>query len=163
MKKIILILFVGLYSTCFNLKAQEISQLDSLINISLLNYMNNLKGLCNKGALSEDYLKNIYISVDNYPRNFSFCKKLQDMELKYISLTNISNQKLFKKKKGYNVIFLEMKLTDNCLKIIYSDRNVSTHQKNNIKIGLSNWGNFVYKYSCERQKWLLMGAEYGGV
>lgn len=163
MKKLILIFFIGTCCTCLNLKAQEVSQLDSLINVSLLSYIDNLKGLCNKGALSEDYLKKIYISVDNYPRNFSFCKQLQDMDLKYISLTNISHQKKIKKKKGYNVIFLEIALTDSCLKIIYSDRNVSTHQKNNIKIGLSNWGIFIYKYSCEKQKWLLIEAEYGGV
>lgn len=157
MKK--LVVFMVMLPICFYIKAQKNNQLDSLINASLVTYMvRNYESNLLKNS-SED----IHILIDNYPRNFVFCQKIQDMKLKYISLMNLSSQKGIQKEKRIKTIFLDINLEGNQLTITFSDRVVTIQKNNDLKIELSDWGNFIHKYSCEKQEWFLSKIEYRGI
>ncbi len=163
MKKIAIVLFTFIIlCSVSKLQAQENVLLDSMINKSLVTYINKYKEDIEKGSINED-LKNLCIVIDNYPRNFVFCQAIQDMNLKYISLVNFQCQKELRKKENYRAIFLGINLTSHRLSIAFSTKILTIHKKNNLHIGISDWGDFIYEYSCEKQEWILVEVKYGGV
>ena len=142
----------------------QTSQLDSMVNESLVAFIKERKEqFCKRTDIGvDDYFKNLYLLIDNLPRDFQFCKQLQDMQLPFFSLTN-PNTKKMKKGEKYIVIFTDISLINNQLKIILSDKRVTYIKSNHLNIAISDWGEYFYEYSCDGKKWQLVDTKYGGI
>ena len=156
-----LIIFVILFFSC-NLKGQNLSDLDSLINKSLVYYLENRKELNRKTIVSDSYFKNLYLLIDNFPRNIQFCEEVQKMQIPYISLIN-PPIKHMKKGNNYYVIFLNMTLQNNKLDIMFTDSVVTLVNKKSINQAISDWGIYTFEYSCQSQQWILVETKYSGI
>jgi hypothetical protein len=49
------------------------------------------------------------------------------------------------------------------LVISLGGRIVKLIKNNNLEVSVGDWSVFTYEYSCEKQKWLLVNTEYGGI
>lgn len=161
MKKNILLIILCFFFSF--IKAQEGNQLNEMINESLIAYLDNINKYVEKGIIVKDYPEKLHIVIDVYPLNFLFNDSILRMKLNYISLTNLNPYKQ-KLKKGVSVILLDgIKLRDNQLIITFSSRYAKLKKGNNLHLIISDWGNFTYEYSCEKQKWILTETKYGGI
>jgi hypothetical protein len=154
------ILFLAIFLITIDLEGQEVNQLNKMINECLYSFLDKKK---NDFALAEDYFANLFLSLDYYPRNFTFSEQIQSLDLKYLSLNTNSYYQVLKKGKKYNFIFLDLSLNNDEISITFSDRIVMLPKKNEINIAVSDFCTFTYKYSCEEKNWIFITAKYGGV
>ena len=169
MKNIIFaISFVLVYFSISN--AQEVSKLDKMINESLLSRLkysaDSYDEVCrNCGEYTT------YICLDGFPRNFVFSDEILNLpnnlknmkDIKFVSLMNISGQKELKKGRGYGFVFLGISLEKNIMIISITGRSVSISKKNQLQIAMIEWGIYTYEYSHDKNDWMLINTEYGGV
>ena len=155
-------MLISIFLICQYVKGQTDSQLDSLINKSFISFIENRKELINKGIIHKEYFKNLYFLIDNLPRNFQFCKQIQDMGFSYFTLIN-PNTRNMKKGQGYIVIFTDISIINGKLIIALSDRSITRIKRNHIGIAISDWGDYVYEYSCEKQKWILLETKWWNI
>ena len=66
-------------------------------------------------------------------------------------------------KKGIDVCFVWLQLTERQLVISIGGRIVKLIKTNNLEVSVGDWSVFTYEYSCEKQKWMLVNTEYGGI
>jgi len=160
MKRIVAIIVV--LTLFFQLKGQESNQLNEILTESLRSYLNYKSDLQSKVCKNCEKLQ-IYICKDGLPADFPF-DSIQDVA--FFSLHNLNGlSKSFQKelKKGIGAYFVWIKLTDEKLTIHIGSRGVKLVKKNNIGISIGEWGIFTYEHSCEKQKWLLVNTDYGGI
>ena len=139
------------------------NQLNTMVNESLLFYLENINDYVERGIINKGYTKNLYIVLDVYPLNFSFGEKITEKNLNYISLTNTLPYKKALK-KGVNVILLSsIKMTNNQLVISFTSQYAKLKKKKHLHLTISDWGDYIYDYSCEKQEWILVEKKYGGV
>ena len=83
--------------------------------------------------------------------------------VKFVSLMNLSGQKEFKKGKWYEVIFPGISLKNNRLTIFITAGSVSISKNNQLQKTFIDWGIYTYEYLNDKQEWILVKTEYGGV
>ncbi|MDL2241661.1 hypothetical protein LJB91_01990 [Bacteroidales bacterium OttesenSCG-928-L03] len=161
MKKTLTIITIIFIS--FQIKGQENNQLNEMISSSIDSYIMKGNDFEKRGISPRDSCF-YYICKDGIPADFLYNSV---NNIVFFSLENINGlSKSFQKelRKSINSYFIRIKLTeDNQFIITVRDCNVKLIQKNHIEISITDWGIFVYKYSCEEQKWYLDEAKYGGV
>lgn len=161
MNKVCVILVVMFFNIPL-IMGQSNNQLDSLINESFISFVMKQKEYQKKGIINDEYFKNLYFLADNLPRSFQLCKQLQDMGFGYFTLTN-PNTKSIKKGKEHIVVFCDILLKNNQLNITLSDKRVTLLKNNHWGVATSDWGDYIYEFSCETQKWILVETKYGGI
>lgn len=117
-----------------------------------------------KQYIEKETLKDfLYFSVDNYPPFFNFKDSILGIKLKYISITNYTGYEK-KLKKGIGVISLtKTELHNNRLTIIFAVHGVKLIKKRHLNMVISESAHFIYEYSCEKQKWILIDTKYNGI
>lgn len=65
--------------------------------------------------------------------------------------------------KGIDVLFVSFKLKNNQLQVSITSKSVKLMNKKAIVVGLSNWCNCFYEYSCKKQEWELKENKFGGI
>ncbi|GAB6013508.1 DUF6794 domain-containing protein [Viscerimonas tarda] len=141
---------------------QETNQLNKMINSSITSYIIWKNDFAKRGISLLDTCQH-YVCKDGLPADFPF-DSIQNVT--FFSLHNLNGlPKSFQKelKKGISAYFVWVKLTDKQFVITVGGRGVKLMKKNHIGISVSDWGIFTYEYSCEKQKWLLVNADYGGI
>ena len=138
----------------FSLSCQLMGQRqEEMLTKSLLSYLNYQSVLRTR----------VYICNDGLPVDFPTNSISNAI---FFSLKNFNGlPKPLKKelKKGISASFISTKLMDNQFTVTIGGRNVKLIKKNHIEISVASWGIFIYEYSCEKQKWLLIKTEYGGI
>ncbi len=160
MKRIFLFFIVSLLF--FQSQGQEHNQLNEMIISSINSYITNEKSLVKQGFSLRDTSR-YYICMEGLPENFSY-DSLQNITL--FSLNNIEGIPNFLKhklNKGIKMLFIGLKTSNNQLVISVKGRGVQRLKKKHLSIVIGDWGIFTYEYSCEKQKWLLVKNEYGGI
>ncbi|MDR0541832.1 MAG: hypothetical protein LBH19_06430 [Dysgonamonadaceae bacterium] len=163
MKKIyILIVMISMSS---QLLGQNTNQLNEMIVESLRSYINYSSELQEK--VSANCKKSdTYICRDGLPAYFPYDSlKNTTFFSVYFSIVYSHTNKLLNKqlKKGIGALFVSFELKDSQLKITITSKSVKLMNKKTIGLGLSDWGNYFYEYSCEKQEWELKEIKYGGV
>ncbi|MDR3327711.1 MAG: hypothetical protein LBT04_06265 [Prevotellaceae bacterium] len=160
MKKIYFVIM--LISMSSQLVGQSNNQLNEMIIESLRSYLNYSSEL-QKKVCSNCEKHNTYICNDGLPADFP-CDSMQNVTFLSLHNWNGLSKSLQKElKKGISACFVWLKLTDRQLVISIGGRSVKLIKKNNLGISVGDWGIFTYEYSCEKQKWLLVNTEYGGI
>lgn len=136
-------------------KREDDNQLNGILIESLrscLKHYSDLKG---------------YICKDGLPADFPF-DSIQDVT--FFSLWNISGLSTSLQKdlsKGKWSYFVSIELQGRKINITIERNHVTLIKKflrkRQIYIDISDWGIFTYEYSYEKQKWLLIKTEYGGI
>ena len=165
MNKIIFV--ISFVIVCPLLNAQENSQLDKMINESIMSYLNHFVDLRNETCRNcGEY--DIYICLDGYPRNFVFSEEIKGMNnvkdmkrVKFVSLMNLSGQKELKKGKWYGVVFPGISLEKNRLIISATMGSISISKTNQLQKSFIDWGIYTYEYNDDKQEWILIKTEYG--
>jgi len=159
MKKIVIFIILFMF---FQLKGQANNQQNEMIISSINSYI-TWKNSFVKGGITIRDTCHYYVCKDGLPNDFPY-DSMQNVT--FLSLHNWNGlSKSFKKelKKGISLCFVWLKLTDRQLVVSIGGRGVKLIKKNNLGISVGDWGIFTYEYSCEKQKWLLVNTEYGGI
>jgi hypothetical protein len=160
MKRISLVIAVLFIS--FQSKGQKINQLNEMTNSSINSYIAWNNDFVKRGISLRDTCLH-YVCKDGLPADFPF-DSIQNVT--FFSLHNLNGlPKSFQKelKKGISAHFVRIKLTNKQFVITVGGHGVKLMKKNHIRISVGDWGIFTYEYSCEKQKWLLVNADYGGI
>lgn len=56
-----------------------------------------------------------------------------------------------------------MEIIDNQLILTLTSRNVRLTKNGHLNMSLTIWKKYIYEYSCNKQKWILIEEKYGGV
>lgn len=154
---VIVVLFV-----LFQLKGQEMKQLDKFVISTIKSYIINNKDLVRQRFSLQDTSR-YYICMDGLPADFP-CDSVQNVT--FFSLNNLEglpNSFKHKLKKGIKTLFVGLKISNNQIIITVSGRVVRRLKRNNTSIGICDWGVSIYEYSCEKQKWELKETKSGGI
>ena len=153
---------IVLISMSSQLVGQNNNQLNEMIIESLRSYLSYSSEQQQKVCKNcEKY--DTYICKDGLPRNFSY-DNLQNVTFFSVDFFRVYSNSLKKQlKKGIRALFLSFELRNNQLQITVSSKSVKLINKKTIGVGLSNWGNYFYEYSCEKQEWELKEIKYGGI
>jgi len=137
--------------------------LNSLIKKELISYIDYFNGYDKIRGIKETDDKYYYVCVNDFPPNFSFDDSICGVKIRYISLINYRGlEKLLK--KGIHAFFLSnINLKNNRLIIGFQWQNVKLMYKNQLNFAISEFANIVYEYSCERQEWVKIESQYGGI
>lgn len=155
MKKTLkLLLAVITLLTSIKLKGQENNQLNQMVNDCLYSYIQHYN---NKGKFK---IKNF--SIDDYPLNFEFDKKISELNLKLISLKRESQPQKTFKKPLLLVFFDGIELNKDSIKITFSNRVVEYIEKR-LNLSISDGGTFTYVFSCEKKEWIFVKDHYWGI
>lgn len=65
-------------------------------------------------------------------------------------------------KKGFGAMFVETKLHKNQIIIAVSDCSVSNY-KGFPAVGIKDWGIYTYEYSEDKEDWVFVKSEIGGI
>ncbi|MDD7303787.1 MAG: hypothetical protein SPF56_08950 [Bacteroidaceae bacterium] len=147
---------------CLFSNAQESNQLNKMIIESLRSYMSYNSELRKKECADcEKY--NTYICRDGLPSNFPY-DSLPNVTFFSVDFFRVYSNHLKKQlQKGIDVLFVSFKLKNNQLQVSITSKSVKLMNKKAIVVGLSNWCNCFYEYSCEKQEWELKENKFGGI
>lgn len=154
--------FIAVLFISFQSKGQNVNQLNEMINSSINSYITWDNDFVKRGISLRDTCKH-YVCKDGLPADFPF-DSIQNVI--FFSLHNLKGlSKSFQKelKKGISAYFVWIRLTNKQLVITVGGRGVRLMKKNNVGISVGDWGIFTYEHSCEKQKWLLVNNDYGGI
>jgi hypothetical protein len=146
----------------FQLKGEASNQLNEMIISSINSYI-TWKNSFVKGGISLHDTCHYWVCKDGFPADFPY-DSMQNVT--FLSLHNCNGlSKSLKKelKKGIDACFVWLKLTERQLAISIGGRRVKLIKKSDFEISVGDWSFFTYEYSCEKQKWLLVNTEYGGI
>jgi hypothetical protein len=159
MKKTAIIIVLFMFS---QLKGQANNQLDEMIISSINSYITWKNSFVKRGINVRDTC-HYYVCKDGLPADFLY-ESMQNVTFLSLHNCNGLSKSLQKElKKGIDVCFVWLKLTDRQLVISIGGRSVKLIKKNNLGISIGDWSIFTYEYSCEKQKWLLANTECGGI
>ncbi len=154
MKKIWI--FIAIISLSIQVNGQIKNELNEMIISSLNTYIDHTCNWMNKGDI-------VYVCKDGLPSYFPV-DSMQNVTFFSVDFFSVYSNPFKKKlKKGIGALFVSFELINNQLRITVSSRSVKLINKKNIGVGLSNWGNYFYEYSCENQQWILVETKYGGI
>lgn len=140
-----------------NLKsiAQNNNQLDSLINQNLFMIVEKYNQYFNKDVWKgKKSVKNDFcIFTDNLSEGFEFSDDLINVEVKFISESNLTESQL--EQGVYGASLSQIFLYNNKLVINYNTQHIKM-EGNKKMIGLSDYYMFEYEYSCDYNKWILV-------
>ncbi|GHT25915.1 hypothetical protein FACS189430_12500 [Bacteroidia bacterium] len=159
MKKVYII--IVLISMSSQLVGQNTNQLNEMIIESLrshLDYSSELQKKVCKNCKKSD----TYICQDGLPAYFPY-DSLQNVTFISVDFFKSKFNPLKQLKKGISAFFVSFELKDSQLRITITRKSVKLMNKKTIGLGLSDWGNYFYEYSCEKQEWELKEIKYGGV
>jgi hypothetical protein len=160
MKRIVIAIVVLFMS--MQMKGQEDNQLNKMIISSISSYITWKNDFVKRGISLRDTCHH-YICRDGLPADFHYdsIKNVTYFSVYYFKSSSKSLRKELK--KGISAYFVWIKLTDKQFVITVGGRSVKLMKKNHIEISVGDWGIFTYEYSYEKQKWLLVNTEYGGI
>lgn len=161
MKKIIILISTFLFVA--NILIAQKNQLECNVGKSLTSFIESLKENHKKGIIDQEYFDNLYVSIDNYPPQFSFKDSILDIPIKYISITNYSGYEKLLKNGVWVISLSHLGIESNRLIITYTLRKVILKKKAHLLIELSDSATFTYEYSCDNDEWILINTEYSGV
>ena len=150
--KIVISLIIVFFS--LSSKGQN-NQLEDIIKKSLNLYVEKEKESI-RNAIEKNKL---FFSIDNYPPNFTFEDTIQGIPIKYINLQNASALKKILRKEVGIISLSTIELKKNELIIGFSSYGAKLKKKV-LYMYLSEGISFVYEYSCEKQKWILVETKY---
>lgn len=140
------------------------NQLEDKAKESLELYIKVLKKYQDDGIIKDlDYFKNLYVCTDNYPPYFNFSNTISGISINYISLNNYLAYEKILKQGIWIIILNSLILEKNNLKISFDIKKATLKKKNHLYLGLSEWATFIFEYSCNEQKWILINEKYSGV
>jgi len=143
-------------------KKSENNQLNEILTESIdlcLKHYSDIQG----GPIKNNEKGRTYICKDGFTADFPFSSM---KNVVFFTLWNLDGlSKPFQKElgKGIGAYFVRIKLIGNQIIITVDSKSVRLIKKNHIELGISDWGIFAYEYSSEKQKWLLVKAEFGGI
>lgn len=155
-------ILILLFSISIQLIGQDKNSLNTMIASSLNSYISNDKDLAFKG-INLMYTSHYFICMDGLPSYFSIDSIKNATFFSLINLEGLPKSFKNKLKKGIKALFVNINLLENQLIVTVSGRIVKYKKKENIDIIVEDWSIYIYKYSCEKQKWLFLKNEYGGV
>ena len=155
-------IFIVLISISSKLVGQNNNQLNEMIVESLRSYLSYSSELRKKVCANcEKY--DTYICKDGLPLNFPY-DSLPNVTFFSVDFFRAYSNPLKKQlQKGIGTLFVSFSLNNNQLQITVTSKSVKLMNKKTIGVGLSDWGNYFYEYSCEKQEWALKETKYGGV
>ncbi|MBR0298931.1 MAG: hypothetical protein IJQ93_01280 [Bacteroidales bacterium] len=106
---------------------------------------------------------NVVVCKDGLPSDFPYSRFTSIAFFSTDCFWSYSNPLKKQLKKNIPALFVSFELDNNLLKITISKKYVRLLNRKTLSIALSDWGQFVYIYSCEENKWKLMDIKYGGV
>jgi len=146
----------------FQPEGEASNQLNEMIISSINSYI-TWKNSFVKGGISLHDTCHYWVCKDGLPADFPY-DSMQNVT--FLSLHNWNGlSKSLKKelKKGIDVCFVWLQLTERQLVISIGGRIVKLIKTNNLEVSVGDWSVFTYEYSCEKQKWMLVNTEYGGI
>lgn len=146
----------------FQSEGEAGNQLNEMIISSINSYITWKNSFVKDGISLHDTC-HYYVCKDGFPADFPY-DSMQNVT--FLSLHNWNGlSKSLKKelKKGIDVCFVWLKLTERQLVISIGGRRVKLIKKSDFEINMGDWSVFTYEYSCEKQKWMLVNTEYGGI
>lgn len=153
---------IVLISMSSQLVGQSTNQLNGMIVESLRSYLSYSSEL-QKRVCKDCKQYDTYICRDGLPANFPY-DSLQNITFFSVDFFRVYSNSLKKQlKKGIGALFVYFELKSNQLQITVSSRTVKLMNSKTIGVGLSEWGNYFYEYSCEKQEWELKETKYEGV
>ena len=155
-------MFILLISISGQLIGQNDNQLNKMIIESLRSCMSYNSKLRKKVCVNcEKY--NTYICRDGLPANFPY-DSLPNVTFFSVDFFRVYSNPLKKQlQKGIGALFVSFKLKNGQLQVIVTTKSVKLINKKTITVGLSDWCNYFYEYSCEKQEWELKENKFGGV
>ena len=132
------------------------NELEDIIRTSLNSYVKENREGINRATMKDKF----YFSIDNYPPHFKFEDTIQGIPVKYVN-TNYPLASKISLKSTVGIAVLRIKLENSKMIISITDYSVKFEKK------ISRWilnesMIFIYEYSCEQQKWLLLKTERNG-
>lgn len=156
------ILLFTIFLSFSQLKCQESNRIDEMIASSVNSYIEWRKSLFKEEISNQDTC-HYYFCIDGFPYNFNYINESKIN--KNITFLSFYNKLPIKKelKKGIGVVFLGMEIIDNQLILTLTSRNVRLTKNGHLNMSLTIWKKYIYEYSCNKQKWILIEEKYGGV
>ena len=133
-----------------------------MIRNSIESYIENVDEFCTKRGLTPPGV--YYVCKVGLTTSFTRNDSIKSIpRVKYFSLDNYDSRS-FKKmlKKGFGAMFVETILHKNQIIIAVSDCSVSNY-KGFPAVGIKDWGIYTYEYSEDKEEWVLVKSEIGGI
>jgi len=147
-KKVLLLI---LFLINQNINSQN-NHINDIVNESLYSYSSYI-------LKNDSSIKKLYISSDDYLRNFEFSNLIKDeKKFEFLSICNVSSFIERKKiKEGLEVVFFDgIDLTnDNKIELKFSYRRVTLKNRKHLFISIIEGIRYTYEYDTESKKWLL--------
>lgn len=158
----LLLLFISLNSFAQILILGKNNQLDRMIRNSIESYIENVDEFCTKRGFTPPGV--YYVCKEGLTTSFTRNDSIRSIpRVKYVSLDNYDSRSLKKMlKKGFGAMFVETKLHKNQIIIAVSDCSVSNY-KGFPAVGIKDWGIYTYEYSEDKEDWVLVKSEIGGI
>jgi len=103
------------------------------------------------------------VSMDGFPPNFYFENTVDDIAIRYISLTHYHSLKK-ELQKGIGVLSLsKIEIKDITLEISFAYYNAKLLGDNHFNMAVVDSMTCIYEYSCEKNEWILTETKYGSV
>ncbi len=157
MKKVLISLFFIVVS--YPLIGQSKNQLNDLITECLHLFIEYDSDLQNK----TDNNNVIYICKDGLPLDFPYnlFPDYSFFSLEYNQYNSNVCKKSFQNEVSSYFVCYE--LMNNQISIIVSKRSIKTFNRKRMEVGISDWGKYLFVFSCSTSEWQLMNTQYGGV
>lgn len=131
------------------------------IRTCLLAYIQKRKEFIDAGIIKTSY--RLTVSTDGFPPNFYFENIIEGVIINYISLNNYQSVKK-ELRKGIGVLSLSrVEINNDTLEIGIAYHDTQLLGDNHFNMAFVDSMTCVYKYSCEKQEWILMETKYGSV
>lgn len=156
-------IFIATLFISVPLIGQGKSQLNDMLTESIFSYLDYSADLHSKVCKNCEPYDLPYICKDGLPSNFPY-DSFQHITFFSVDFFKMYSNPFKKKlKKGIGALFVNFELTNNHLCITVSSRSVKLVSKKIINVGISDWGRYFYKYSCDDQQWILIETKYDGI
>ena len=146
----------------FQLEGEAGNQLNEMITSSINSYITWKNSFVKDGITLHDTC-HYWVCKDGFPADFPYDSMQNVTFLSLHNLNGLSKSLRKELKKGIDACFVWLKLTERQLVIGIGGRIVKLIKNNNLEVSVGDWSVFTYEYSCEKQKWMLVNTEYGGI
>ena len=129
------------------------------------NELHNMINNCLNDCLTDTRASSV--ALEGYPFRFrasdSVKNNLKNRQLKVVSITSPKFRKYLKKEQ-YVLLFDGIFLDSNKLIIQFSERSVQYKTKEKyLNIAISDWYKYIYEYSYEEKRWILIEKVFDGI
>ena len=154
-KAYLLILFISIASQVFG----QNNCLNEMIIDCLHAYVNHGAELNN----NNENENGIYICKDGLPLGFPYEKITNATFFSAEFFPSYPNPMKKELRTGIKTLFVSFELIGNQLRITITSRRVKSVNKKTLDVGISDWGQFDYVYSCKDGKWIFESSRYEGI